>query len=331
MSLLSLQKQLVRKLKDNSFARTRPSTRGALDTYRASFYRTSKRLYTEKAEGFAKHVRIHMALDMSCSMEIDQLRAGWEAMKTVRDTFKHVADTEIYFWDNLVYHCTDEIIDAIRQCPSWDNRIEHFLKDELQYVWQRSVSTTQQAFESRSGPRPFFQNMTLAERMLYMGESDVHELLWYGPAYKDLSNQEIIQRSAVLSKTHPKDLQVLSKNRWGGTDDIVALTKIFSQCAALPSERHIIFFFTDGEPNSDATGLGRIHNGLRTPIVEDRVKWIRKNCATRGRDITFIPIGIDTDVAKTYATGTTFSSRDGAEGFLRAMLKHLQYLPIFSQ
>ena len=319
MSLLPLQKQLVRRLKDNAFARVRPSTRGALDTYRASFHRTTKKIYQEKAEGFAKRVRIHMALDMSGSMNGKQLQSGWEAMKCVRDTFKDVAETEIYFWDDSVYHCTDAIIDAIRQNDTWNKDINSFLTSQLQEKYQRLVTSKEYMFHT----------MSFVQKMLYL-DGDVRRTYWYGPAMHDVSDETILQRTAHLTGIPLSNLVVYECKQYGSTDDIVALTKIFSQCAALPTERHIVFFFTDGSPNPDATRSGHIHNGLRTPVVADRKKWIRKNCASQNRDVTFIPIGIDHDVTNTYGTGTTFRSRDGAEGFLRAMLKHLQYLPIFS-
>jgi len=326
MSLLSLQKQLVRRLKDNAFARVRPSTRGALDTYRASFHRTSKRIYQEKAEGFAKRVRIHMALDMSGSMNGRQLQAGWDAMKCVRDTFKNVADTEIYFWDDCVYHCTEDIIDAIRQKQDWNQNIEYFLSTRLQRVDKRMVTTKSIAYVAEL----YTKGMNLVQKMLYSND-DIRKSFWYGPAMDGVPDEQILAHTARQSGVKTDDLKIIETGHYGSTDDIVALTKIFSQCAAAPTERHIIFFFTDGSPNSQATLEGDIHNGLRTPIVADRKKWIQKNCTSQGRDVTFIPIGIDHDVTGTYGTGTKFSSSGGMEAFLRAMLKHLQYLPIFSK
>lgn len=321
MGLLSLQKQLVRRLKDNAFMRVRPSTRGSLDTYRASFYRTSKRIYQEKAEGFAKKVRIHMALDMSGSMSDSQLQSGWEAMRCVRDTFRSVAETDIYFWDDCVYHCTEDILESIRRRPAWDNHIQTFLEKELQGPYKRIVSNEGTKVDLLKG-------MSSIKQMLYRQRGE--GVYWYGPAYDGYTDEELIEKTRVVLGTKTTELACRKVRKYGSTDDIVALTEIFSQCASAPTERHIIFFFTDGSPNYDSGKGESIHNGLRTPCVEDRRKWIRRNCTAQGRDVTFIPIGIDHNVQNTYGTGTSFSSKHGTEGFLRAMLKHLQYLPIFS-
>lgn len=348
-SIPALQRELIRRFRDNSYARTMLTTRGKLDTNRAALYQTSKRLYTQKQENTGKKLHLHLCLDVSRSMDNSsrakesELYTSWLGAKAVRETFKGIATTHIYWYTDHVKYATDAILEHMKQegidadAYKYQDFINAYIRTDYDLV---RYNFTDHGLVYQCHHRIDYPRKDGEKNEDYQKRIE-HESRIYRAGLRR-------QFTGILASEAPDPNPDMRSS--GNNNETFALARVFQECSKYPSDRHIVFLFSDGgfegvhfdNERNYTTDLhhtiptGVRLNGQRMPNIttEQIPEYVKESC--RGKDITFIPVGICTDTPEhIFGYGTHYGAEDGPrdtpmdQQFLEAVLGYTKGLKIF--